>query len=164
MLKKDLEKKLKQKIGFEKVFSKVLMDFMDIRSKDIDKKISRSLKLTGQFFSADRCYVFEFSNDLEKMDNTYEWCNTGIEPQKEMFQKLDSKIFPWWMEKLKKSEIIYIPSVEDMPDEAGAERKIRYHSEIIYYLIHTCIYWQLMAALEMTDSFTLPPSILTSIT
>jgi len=124
IVKNNSAKQLKQKIKSEKVISQISLNFVDIKVKDINKKINKSLRVLGQFFNADRCYIFEFSNNLKKASNTYEWCSPNTKSQKEMLRSLDSKIFPWWLKKLKKSEIIYIPRVNDMPDRARAEKKL----------------------------------------
>ena len=54
-------------------------------------------------------------------DNTHEWCADGATRE---IQSLPSSLFPWWMEKLRKDEIIRIRSLSQMPPEASAEQKI----------------------------------------
>jgi PAS domain S-box-containing protein len=58
------------------------------------------------------------------MDNTHEWCATGIKPQIENLKDLSVDAFPSWMEKLRRFESIYIPSVDELPAEADPEKAI----------------------------------------
>lgn len=55
---------------------------------EIDEAVEDVLAAAGQYFNVDRAYVFENSEDDLECSNTYEWCNTGIEPQKDKLQHL----------------------------------------------------------------------------
>lgn len=50
-------------------------------SANVGKSFPLVLQKLGSFLSAERAYIFNIRGD--KMDNTYEWCADGIEPQKE---------------------------------------------------------------------------------
>lgn len=41
----------------------------------------------GQFFEADRAYIFEFDEERLFISNTYEWCAAGINPEIDNLQK-----------------------------------------------------------------------------
>lgn len=50
----------------------------------------------GQFTYASRVYIFENSDDLRFTTNTYEWCNSGIEPQKDSLKDIPlAPILEW---------------------------------------------------------------------
>lgn len=55
-------------------------------SSDIDHAIQMILEIVGKRFDVSRAYVFENSEDGLYADNTYEWCDEGIEPEKENLQ------------------------------------------------------------------------------
>ena len=59
-----------------------------------------------------------------EMDNTHEWCASGINPEIENLQGLPLSIFPWWMQQLYNKKHIYIYDVSHMPREASAEKEI----------------------------------------
>ncbi|MDQ1262217.1 MAG: hypothetical protein QG575_1398, partial [Euryarchaeota archaeon] len=90
----------------------------------IDEGINDALKRVGTFSDVDRCYTFQFSDDMTKMDNTHEWCAQGIVPQIDNLKDLSTEDFSWWMDKLRLLENIYIPRVSDMSPEAKAEKEI----------------------------------------
>jgi len=98
---------------------------------DLDK----ILEIIGKTMKTDRAYIFFFRDGKKKMDNTKEWCDEGIEPQISFLQDLDSSIFPWWVRKLEKAEIINVEKVEEMPEEASAERQILLEQNIKSVLV-----------------------------
>lgn len=56
-------------------------------TNNIDNAVEAILEIVGRRFDVSRAYVFENSADGKYTDNTYEWCNEGITPQKEYLQQ-----------------------------------------------------------------------------
>jgi|GEM_PF-3107131 len=92
--------------------------------------VNEALREVGQFTGADRVYVFDFGKDQQSMDNTYEWCRSGIEPQIDNLKEIPTDYFPWWIETLLKDQIIDFESIDDMPEEAEAEQEILRQQDI----------------------------------
>jgi len=122
--RKETENKLLYRIELEKLIAAISTRFVGIPLDKIDNEINRMLQIIGQFSHIDRSYLFLFSGDGSIMDNTHEWCAPGIEAQIEHLQGFPSSTFPWWMEKLNRNEIVYIPRVDDLPTQARAEKEI----------------------------------------
>ena len=57
-------------------------------SRDIDATINELLAFIGTHFNVSRVYIFENNDDNTTCSNTFEWCNEGIEPQKDFLQDL----------------------------------------------------------------------------
>ena len=55
-------------------------------ANDLDNAIQTILEIVGKRFDVSRAYIFENSEDGKYCDNTYEWCNAGIVPQKDYLQ------------------------------------------------------------------------------
>ncbi|MCD6389921.1 MAG: PAS domain S-box protein, partial [Desulfobulbaceae bacterium] len=91
---------------------------------DGDKAIHVSLAEMGGLVDADRAYVFLLRQDRELMDNTHEWCATGVAGEIENLQGLPADSLPWFMEKLRKGVAFQVADVSALPPEAGAERAI----------------------------------------
>jgi len=108
----------------EKLVSGISSDFMEARFDCIDETINRSLQKIGEFSQIDRSYLFMIHKRKKEMDNTHEWCATGITPEIENLQGLPLSIFPWWMQQLYNKKHIYIYDVSVMPEEASAEKEI----------------------------------------
>lgn len=133
-VRKRVEEALEYRVRFGKLISSLSTHFINLASDEIDDGINFALKSIGEFVGVDRSYIFLYRNDGETIDNTYEWCAQGIEPQISKLKDLPVNTFPWIMEKHKRGEFVYITRVSDLPPEAGAEKK-EFESEGIRSLI-----------------------------
>lgn len=118
------EDKLEFRLRFEELVIQLSSKFISLSWEDIDTEIDEALGLIGKFISADRSYVFLFEDGNKIMNNTHEWVNDGITPEKENLKNIPTDIFPWWMEKLMNHQHILIPSVKDLPEEAATVKEI----------------------------------------
>ena len=82
------------------------------------------LKIMGESVSVNRAYIFQIHEGGRKMSNKFEWCAPGTTPQIDILQDLETKMFAWWMEQLRKGKNIIIKNVGELPPEATAEKKI----------------------------------------
>lgn len=121
---KKTEEELKQRIEIEKLVASVSYRVLILSINRVHEGIQSALREIGEFTGADRCYVFNFSDDKRLMSNTYEWCRKGVSPQIGKLQSLPTKLFPWWMSQLNKFEIINLPSLSHIPPKADSERTI----------------------------------------
>lgn len=118
------EDMLHYQLEFEKTVSGVSANFASIPSDRLEEGIDYALQAIGETCAADRSYLFLFASDGMFMDNTHEWCAEGIKPQKGYLQGLTKKSFPWWMERLMRSENIIIENVASIPPEAAQEKEL----------------------------------------
>lgn len=93
------------------------------------------LKILGETVAVSRAYIFEFRENFQKMDNTYEWCAKGVIPFINYLQNLPTEMFPWWMKKLYRGENIVISDVDKLPPAAQAEKEILREQEIRSLLV-----------------------------
>lgn len=110
-----------RRLELERTISRISSRF--VRSADIDDAIDASLADIAKLSRAGRAYLFLLRDDGATMDNSHEWCAEGVSPQKDNLQNLPSEMFPWWMAKLNRGEVIHIVDVSKMPPEARAERE-----------------------------------------
>jgi PAS domain S-box-containing protein len=113
---------IKRKLEIEQAIASVSSLF--IAPTDIDAAIDAALDEVGRLCGASRSYIFLFRENGTVMDNTHEWCNDGVESQKENLQNLPTNRYSWWMDKLYNAEGIHISDVYSLPPEASAERDI----------------------------------------
>ena len=120
--RKQAEKTIKRRFEFEKTVSNISARFVGV--SDIDDAIEASLSDMGRLSGSSRVYVFIFSEDGTKMSNTHEWCVEGVSPEIDNLQNLPCEMFPWWMKKLHKGEVIHIGDASKLPLEAKALKEI----------------------------------------
>lgn len=108
---------------FQRIVAEISASLIDARHGTLNEAIDAALRKTGAFFGADRGYVFQFSADRDAIDNTHEWCATGIEPQIHTLQNCPVREIPWHFEQLRHGGILRIPDVEELPAEAATEKR-----------------------------------------
>jgi len=113
---------IQHRIELEKTISNISSRFIDF--DDLDEALNESLRELGEVTDASRTYLFLINQEGDRMSNTHEWCDRGIEPQKENLQDLPCSGFPWWMNKLLEDGKVEIRDVSQMPEEASAEKNI----------------------------------------
>ncbi|NTV02605.1 MAG: PAS domain-containing protein [Chlorobiaceae bacterium] len=122
--RKAAEKELASSRSFEQMTTTISNSFLNLPAEQVDGMVLETLRLIGEQLGADRAYVFLFSDDMSVMDNTHEWCAEGIAPQIDQLQEMPTDTCVWWMERIYRNEIIYIPRVDQMPEEAAVEKEI----------------------------------------
>ena len=120
--RKIIEESLRYQLEFEKLVARISSAFVNAPAGDIGQPIMVALKKSGQFFGADRSYVFRFSEDGQYMSIFHEWCAPGVSSQIERNQNLPVANTPWWIGQLLKNEYVLIPDVEALPPEAHKDR------------------------------------------
>jgi signal transduction histidine kinase len=118
------EERLRWRVETEQLISAISSHFINIEPGEAEPIIAESMAQIGRFEQVDRVYIFMLDPTGEAMSNTHEWCSDQVRPEMMNLQNIPTAVLPWWMEKLRKLEVIYIPRVSDLPPAANAEKKI----------------------------------------
>ena len=107
-------------------------------TEDIKNRIQKILKLFGEISNVDHGYVFKFTQSGSHMVNTHLWVSGEpmLEPDPEEETSLDN--FPWFKKNIQQKEVIHIPKIEGIPEEASSEKEV-YLSQGIKSLINVPI-------------------------
>lgn len=130
---KRIEKQAKNQYEFEKAVSEISSRFIGL--SNINDSINYALCKIGKISGASRAYVFLINNNQATMSNTHEWCSEGVTPQIDNLKNLPLEIFPWWMDKIFKNEIINIEDILMLPKEAATEKEILKSQDIKSLLV-----------------------------
>src|SRR3972149_6411548 len=120
--RKQIEEILRRRTDFEKTVAAISKRFVTL--SDFDAAVSASLADAGRLCKTGRAYLFQLRDNGAIIDNTHEWCDEGVAPEKQNLQNLPSSMFPWWMKKLNANDVIHITDVSAMPPEASDEKDI----------------------------------------
>jgi len=115
------EDAIRSKLEFEDTLLKVSSRFVGVA--DLNSVINESLADVGRLAIADRAYVFLFNEDNKTMGNTHEWCAEGASSEIQNLQNLPMDTFSWWIEKMRRREVINVKDVSLLPGEAKAEKE-----------------------------------------
>jgi len=90
-------------------------------SKNLDATIDELLSFVGRNFNVSRVYIFENNEDNTTCSNTFEWCNDGIEPQKDMLQNVSYITdIPGWPDLYKENNLVYCTDITQMAPQFRA--------------------------------------------
>ena len=89
-------------------------------SEDINAAVEAILEIIGRRFDVSRAYVFENSPGGEYVDNTYEWCNEGIPPQKEFLQHYPLEKVEGYRELFRDNAIFYCRDIHALTPAQAA--------------------------------------------
>jgi signal transduction histidine kinase/DNA-binding NarL/FixJ family response regulator len=92
--------------------------------EEIDRSIDQTLKMLGEYADVDRVYIFEYNSAEDVVNNTYEWCATGISPEIENLQGIPFDAVPRWKEKFALKEHVYIPLIAEIDPQYHVEKEI----------------------------------------
>ena len=118
------EESLRHRAEIEALVAEISTSFVSLAAGDMDAGINRALRKMGEFAGVDRSYIFLLAADGTRMSNTHEWCATGIEPQRLILQDQSVADYLWSISRLRAGEIVHVPRVGDLPEEASPERRI----------------------------------------
>lgn len=106
------------RIEFQNMVLGISFEFMSITQENFDEKVNDLLKNIGSFFNVDRTYLFSINHQNDTMTYSNEWCNTGIAPEVGTIDEIPLDVFPWWLDQLRRENLVYIEDVNIMPAEA----------------------------------------------
>lgn len=106
--------KIQEKLDFERniiACTRMLLD-----EQDQQKAIEGVLHFIGEFYQAERAYLFELQDNKLFWNNTYEWCDEGVVPQKDNMQDVPIAVTRRWLTMFRRGESIVIDDVDTIKD------------------------------------------------
>ncbi len=122
--KKQAEKEKDFQISFQQAaadLSAALVGLSDHTS--FNRAIDTALERLCTLFGVDRGYLFRFSDDLEMMRLTNEWCAPGVESLADRIHLQQTSALPWWKAQMLQKMPLHIPDISALPPEAEAESR-----------------------------------------
>lgn len=120
--------RIMSQLEYRLVFEDLILDisslFINLKAKNIDENINKTLQRIGQFVEADRSYIFFIHSNNKLMSNTYEWCADGVRPEIDNLQNLPVDTFPWWISKMQNFETINLYDINTLGEEAASAREL----------------------------------------
>ncbi len=85
-------------------------------SGDVEATIQSLLEIVGRQMDVSRVYIFENNENNTACSNTFEWCNDGVEPEKDNLQNVSYVTdIPDYDKNFDEYGIFYVPEVQKLP-------------------------------------------------
>ena len=98
---------------------------------DYGEAVHQALSSVGEFYMADRAYLFEPSGKRDgSWNNTFEWCAPNVLPQQESLQEVPAETVRRWMEQFEKDQSVIVYNLAPLQESAPLEWEILHRQEI----------------------------------
>ena len=93
---------------------KALSNAYEVLNKEYgpDEAIDKLVAIAGEFYRADRCYIIEDRKSTKTIDNTYEWCAPGIEPEIDKLQDVPAEVCAGWYEEFRRQGAFFMDALD----------------------------------------------------
>jgi PAS domain S-box-containing protein len=118
--RKRVEQSLIWLLRFEDLISNLSTTFVGLQEEEIDANIEQALRHLGEFLQLDQIALFQLSSDRAEMVRTYGWDKPEV--MKVPFFVSTSDL-PWWKRQMLSGEVSLVSKLEDLPEEASAEKE-----------------------------------------
>ncbi len=88
-------------------------------AKDYSISINKALELLGVRFKASRSHIFEYNDNHQYLDNTFEWCASGISSEKDNLQMLPKSVYEPFIERMNGDGIFYCNDLDEFKGTAS---------------------------------------------
>lgn len=119
-----IEEELRFRVDFEKLITNISADFINLAADEIDNGINKALQTIGEFAGVDRSYVFLSTEDSEKINNTHEWCASGIPSRINELKDIYVEDLTSFIEKLQRGEILQLQDIQNLLLQKTVEQQV----------------------------------------
>ncbi|MDV6316573.1 sensor domain-containing diguanylate cyclase [Idiomarina sp. HP20-50] len=109
-------------ISFDQLISELSTRLINSEPAETYECIEEVIAAIGDYTEADRCYVFEFDDQIQNMTNTHEWVRSGYQAHIDDLQSVACTDLPWFFNEMKTHHKFIVDDVELLPPEASAEK------------------------------------------
>jgi PAS domain S-box-containing protein len=114
------EQDLNWRLQFESLISHFSSTFINLREEEVNANMKQNIARLGNFLELDRISLFEFSPDGRQMEAIFSWNRTGVADPPATVGTDD---LPWWRGQLLRGEVSLASDLDDLPEEALAEKE-----------------------------------------
>jgi diguanylate cyclase (GGDEF)-like protein len=109
-------------ISFDQLISELSTRLINSEPAETYECIEEVIAAIGNYTDTDRCYVFEFDDNIQNMTNTHEWVRDGYQAHITDLQSVALEELPWFFEQIKTHHKCIVDNIDLLPPEATAER------------------------------------------
>jgi diguanylate cyclase (GGDEF)-like protein len=110
--------------------SNLALAFVSVEPTKVDREINSALHQLGEYVQADSAFVYLFMDNGQYIQNTHGWRLPEFSPNKKQPTKILASDLPWFITQVKAGNMVYVPDVNSLPDEAIKEKEFWKQYEI----------------------------------
>jgi len=121
---KAAEDRLRRHLEFERFVLGISTNFINITPSEIDEQIHSALKSLGELIEIDRAFIDLVDAREFRFGDTYLWCRPGVEDVTGVVMGHSLDAYSWAVAQLSEQDMVVVPDVSALPEEAAAEREL----------------------------------------
>lgn len=106
-----------EQMKIQKMISEFSTDFLNVSTANFSEKATKWLGKSGALFNINRARICFFNEDKSTISCHQEWCNKGVESQKEVHQDIPVEEAPEWIKSIIENTIVHIFTHGDKLEE-----------------------------------------------
>lgn len=120
---KNAQEAMAQHLALEKLVAEISARFINLSHQEIGDEIKHTLEVLGKFWAVDYAALALLNLNQNNLDQIFAWTSLSAEESKTILAPLPLSSCPWLGPKLMAGEIINIPQIADLPEEAKNEKE-----------------------------------------
>mgnify|MGYP000895070186 CR=1 FL=1 len=118
------EEALLRQVSFDELIADLLSRIARSAAPQIDEHIAEAIQPVAGFLRVDSAIVFQLSDDLATWGATYSWAAPGFESAATWLTNRPMGSLPWIEEKVLSGQTVLLGSLNDVPPEGAAFRRL----------------------------------------
>ncbi|NJN29310.1 MAG: PAS domain S-box protein [Synechococcales cyanobacterium RM1_1_8] len=118
-----LAAELQHRVAFEALLTQISTEFVNLPRRAIDGALQDALTAMAEFICCDRACIFQYSPSGTEASCCQEWHRPGLNGFDDALRSILRHTFPWSLAQMLRQQTIYVPSLDDLPEEARPERR-----------------------------------------
>ena len=118
------EEALLRQVSFDELIADLLSRIAGSAAPQIDEHITEAIQPVAGFLRVDSAIVFQLSDDLATWGATYSWAAPGFESAATWLTNRPMGSLPWIEEKVLSGQTVLLGSLNDVPPEGAAFRRL----------------------------------------
>lgn len=110
-------------VDLSQFISKLALAFVSVDPNKVDQEINAALSRLGEYVKADSAFVYLFMEDGQYIQNTHDWKLPNFDTDKKQPGKLSAVDLPWFISQVKMGNMVYVPDVNNLPQDATKEKE-----------------------------------------
>jgi len=116
MQRSQAERRMAQADHYRQIVLRFSSRLINLPLDEVPAALEDAMSEIGDFFGADRCYLFEYDFENRVVSMTHEWCASGIPTQIANLQQLPMQEFSFWIRKHHRGDPVIVADVDRMED------------------------------------------------
>jgi PAS domain S-box-containing protein len=111
---------LRRRTEFDAFLFRLSKTLIGLPEHEVDLNMAGALAEVGTFLKMDRVTLLEVAPDRTEMRVAYSWSSDG---GLDALPRITYSMQPWWMRQVLRGEVSLASRIDDLPDDAAAERQ-----------------------------------------